>query len=412
MRHLITRDRPWPTARLFLAVAVLLALSIGVGRSTDQPLLTAGSLKHAANLAGFAVTAVEFVSPRPVRPRHEFASLRYDDARLEALRARFKLDALVATAADEWSAQQILKDYVYRSIPDGQEGPVRAVDAMDILERARRGEEFFCTQFAITYVEAALSLGWRARRLAVDRRQAPDENESTNHGIAEVWSNQFVKWVAIDAQSNVHYEKAGVPLSAREVRAEWLRNAGADVVPMIGTPARPVARGIRWWNREGESETAAYFWIAVYDDAVFRDDVDSARLIFPQDSANASLVWYQNQPDGDAGRVHSAYRLGRFLPTFSWDDAYWTIGVVETRLVSASGGRVLLDFDVYSPNPPSFEVALNGGGWQRILYPSIAWKLQAGENDLRVRVSTARGVSGPETRLRLVLASPSATQPD
>ena len=48
--------------------------------------------------------------------------------------------------------------------------------------------------------------------------------------------NQFRKWVVIDAQSNLHYEKAGIPLSAWEIRAEWLRDAGKSVDHMVGVP--------------------------------------------------------------------------------------------------------------------------------------------------------------------------------
>ncbi|MBD03411.1 MAG: hypothetical protein CME24_03580 [Gemmatimonadetes bacterium] len=41
-----------------------------------------------------------------------------------------------------------------------------------------------------------------------------DYGRSVHHGINEVWSNDFAKWILLDAKFNNHFEKAGVSLSA------------------------------------------------------------------------------------------------------------------------------------------------------------------------------------------------------
>jgi hypothetical protein len=72
-----------------------------------------------------------------------------------------------------------------QSISDG-DPRVSANTAAEILRYAAQGETFYCTHYAITYVESALALGWQARMVGVDRRHGPEGLESAHHGVAEV----------------------------------------------------------------------------------------------------------------------------------------------------------------------------------------------------------------------------------
>ena len=72
--------------------------------------------------------------------------------------------------------------------------------------------------------------GWRGRhRLHVDAfvvrdlgvdRNHEDLGKSMHHGVNEVWSNDYAKWVLLDAKYDIHYERAGTPLSALQV---WIK---------------------------------------------------------------------------------------------------------------------------------------------------------------------------------------------
>jgi hypothetical protein len=399
------RERRPPSGRLIVVALLAVLSTIGV-RSDPTPVLTVGQLTQLALSAGFDVRAAEIAGPIAVRSRFPFRTLDYADHQLERLRVDYRLTDLVRSAADEWTAQQQLKQWVHEAIPDGApDAGIGGRSAADILRRAAAGEQFFCTHFAITYVEAALALGWQARRLAVDRRQTPDDPTSTNHGVAEVWSNQFAKWIAIDAQSNLHYEKDGVPLSAWEIREEFLRDRGVALDRIVGVPRQKAARGIKWWNRPAEPGIATYFWIGIYDDAVYRGDYDLARIILPQNTSNRGLVWYQNTVDGPGRRLHSGYRNARFLPTYSLDDAYWTVGVVETRVRRVDRERLLLTFDVGEPRRVTYRVSTDDGPWTSLSHSGVDWLLHQGENTLRVRSVAPGGVVGPETMLRLALGA-------
>lgn len=50
-----------------------------------------------------------------------------------------------------------------------------------------------------------------------------------HHGINEIWLNSYHKWFLSDAKYDHHFEKNGVPLSALEIRDEYLKNGAADI---------------------------------------------------------------------------------------------------------------------------------------------------------------------------------------
>jgi hypothetical protein len=144
-----------------------------------------------------------------------------------------------------------------------------------------RGETFFSTHYAITYAECAAALGWQARKLGIDRPHGKDGFGSSHHGVAEVWSNQLAKWVAIDANFNLHYEKRGTPLSAWEIRAEWLKNQGADVDRVVGVGPQAVKKKlgrVSWHFRD--DETSSYFWNYINNRVVTTDRSDSTKPHF------------------------------------------------------------------------------------------------------------------------------------
>jgi hypothetical protein len=173
-----------------------IALALGIaslGFCADSPPVEAGPLSvtrldAAAAVAGFKVIENKSVIPVAAYSRLPFVSSGYDDERLTALRKTHLLEQITAPARDEWSAQSLLKEWVYGKIPLGNPTSP-AVHALDILEKAARGEKFYCTHYAITYAECATALGWQARKLGIDRPHGKDGFGSSHHGVAEIWSN-------------------------------------------------------------------------------------------------------------------------------------------------------------------------------------------------------------------------------
>jgi hypothetical protein len=364
-------------------------------------------VKAAARQAGFKVRDLKADIPVAVRPRLPFVTAAYTDESLVALRRLYPLEQVVAGGRDEWQSQLLLKEWVHHAIPPGSP-KVSYNNALDILEHAAHGATFWCTHYAISYAECAAALGWQARKIGVDRKHGPEGMGSSHHGVAEVWSNQFRKWVVMDSQSNLHFEKAGIPLSAWEIRAEWLKDGGKSVDHVVGVPPKAVKKNpaITFWSHN-EDETAIYFWMYLQNRlmAVKEGAAEPERLIFPQDGANAGLIWYQNSdPETKGSELHQGYLRNRFLPTERIEDVYWTVGAVESTLTQATQGTLQLSLDSYCPNRTGYEVSLDGVRWLPVKNEkSVEWPLKVNWNSLRLRTASQGNVKGPETSVLMFL---------
>lgn len=395
------------------SLAFLLALSLisAFGSEENPPFkpgpLSADRLKSAARAAGFRVRDQKVDIPRAVRPRLPFASPDYEDPALKALRQAYPLRQVVSEGRDEWQSQLLLKEWVHKAIPGGTP-KISYNSAAEILEHAAQGEPFWCTHYTIAYAECAAALGWQVRKIGVDRKHGPEGMGSEHHGVAEVWSNQFRKWVVIDAQSNLHFEKHGVPLSAWEIRAEWLKDGGKLVDHVVGAPPRITRKNpaILFWNH-AEDETSIYFWLYVEDRVLANrnKDAEPARLILPQDAANAGLIWYQNGDPGTRGsEIHQGYLRNRFVTSERIEDIYWTVGVTEAALTEVANQTLYFGLDSYCPNRSGYEASTDGVRWEPVKNEKrVAWPLKPNWNSLRLRTAGLGGVTGPETSLLLLL---------
>ena len=371
-------------------------------------------LEAAAQRAGFKVGELKADIPLAVRSYVPFEAASFTDESLATLRHQYLLDKVVAGGRDEWQSQLLLKEWVHKAIPGGSP-KISYNNALQILEHAGRGEAFWCTHYTITYAECAAALGWQARKIGVDRKHGQEGMGSSHHGVAEVWSNQFRKWVVIDAQSNLHFEKAGIPLSAWEIRAEWLKDGGRSVDHVVGVPLKAVKKNpaIVWWNH-AEDETSTYFWIYLEDRLLAKGGAGAGppKLILPEDEANANAIWYQNSdPDTKGSELHQGYLRNRFLPTRRIEDVYWTVGIVETTITGATPGSIQLSLDSYCPNRVGYEVSLDGVRWLPVKDErNLDWPLQPNWNSLRLRTVAKGNVKGPETSVLMFLEVRNDTQ--
>ncbi|MFC2075918.1 hypothetical protein ACFLT7_02420 [candidate division KSB1 bacterium] len=384
--------------------------AFGGGCAKQKPFtggnLSREKLAEAVAAAGFNVRRMEADIPKSIRPNYPWRTFAYDDSLLTELRRTYNLEGITTEADTEWQAQLLLKGWVHSKITNGTP-TVSADHALDILRHSAEGKKFWCTYFAITYVEAALASGWQARKVILDHYHGPEGMTSQHHGAAEVWSNQFRKWIFIDPQSNLHFEKEGTPLSAWEIRGEWLRNGGVDVDHVVGVPPNTKRQNpaIVWWKLPEEDETALFFWLGFYDNYATWEEDSPSKWLFPQDSAHVGKVWYQNNSQTKQGRPHAGYRNKLFLPTGKIDDVYWTVGIVEGTITEAKAGRVVLSLDSYCPDLEAYEASFDDGErWRRVSNSQrVTWQLDKGKNSLALRTRNRAGVTGPETSVRLYL---------
>ncbi|MDT8286134.1 MAG: transglutaminase-like domain-containing protein [Elusimicrobiales bacterium] len=148
--------------------------------------------------------------------------------KLRALRAAEKLDAVAAAGKSQLEKTVLLRGWARRQWePSGSSFVYPPWDAGEILRLARRGNRGFCAQYAVVFLQAALSMGLHARYI-----------DLPGHFLTAVWSDEHYKWVAMDPYNDLHYERGGEPLSGMEMHLASLRGRPGGIEAVSSSGAR------------------------------------------------------------------------------------------------------------------------------------------------------------------------------
>lgn len=322
---------------------------------------------------------------------------RFDATRLETLAARERLAEVVAGATSEFDAMLRLKEWVAAQFPHSDPNPYPPWDALVILDAIRAGiTGGFCAQYSQVMLQSLAALGFPARYVEIGTTSNPYA-----HFPLEVWSNQFDKWVLLDIDYNLHYERNGQPLSALEVHDALVGGTASSVNVVQGAfRAGHPSPGV-WPERTLE----LYYYLRIHlkanhvsspsepafdrwnDMIEFRD----ARTV-PWESSQVPSTY----PKERLTRLATSDRAAVDAPL----NQLWVmprIGAAATVLIDLAhdmpqivGGeyRVIDEFGVAGP-------------WMPVVAPTIVWPVRPRERALEVRGMNLRGVFGPSSRVVL-----------
>jgi hypothetical protein len=324
--------------------------------------------------------------------------LRYEpfgSPRLDELRLREGLDAIVAGATDEFGQMLLLKNWVAQQWEDGLPDPYPPWDAIVVLDWIRGGlTGGFCAQYAQVLLQSLAALGWTARYVEIGTNDNPYA-----HFVLEVWSNQFNKWILLDADYNVHFERDSVPMSALDVHDAVVRSDMAGVVAVTGRRAdeTPDLQVARWPLHTAE----LYYYLRVHLKADHLTMPDEP----PFDRMNDMVEWEDalTVPWEDSG-VFSAWPKQRPTNLRSSDRHVYEapLNQVHVTVESLAAGELVVSLEnnvvqfqryqwreITGPRP-GFPSA-----WRDHQGTQLHWKLTSLIQTLEVRGINARGVAGP-----------------
>ncbi|MCC7043181.1 MAG: hypothetical protein IT183_04925 [Acidobacteria bacterium] len=181
-------------------------------------------------------------------PSLGFRFERFDHPRLAELLARERLRDRIHPGATPFEQILSLKDWVAGQWPPGYPSPYPPWDALIVLDWIRAGTTGgFCAQYSQLLLQSLAALGFTARYVEIGSVDNPYA-----HYVVEVWSPDFNKWVLMDADYNLHFERAGVPLSALEVHDALLESKATDLDVVRGTVREGHSRAEAWPLRTAE----------------------------------------------------------------------------------------------------------------------------------------------------------------
>lgn len=330
-----------------------------------------------------------------------------DSERMVALREEFGLEAVVAGAGSQFEGFLALKRWVRSRWNHGYSRLSTEVkDGLDILRQAARGEQFACGHFARAYVDCACALGWPARLVAIsiEHGEFPRDYNAgnTGHSVVEIWSDEFGKWVLLDPDVNVYYRRAGLPLTALEVREAWLTHRGDEVEMVQDEPlfVAPGERELRELKREG----AYASWT-----------VETLPRIFERFGRHRVLDYYArvriNGWDWVDEKALPSF-IGHYSPrpvrpTGNIDDLYWTLNRVRWQATPSweeGRARLAIALQHFMSYFDHYEARIDSGEW-RAVGTDFDWPMHEGVNRLECRAANVRRRVGPPTRVDVAYAS-------
>jgi hypothetical protein len=343
--------------------------------------------------------------------------------RLQLLRERYHLDQVVAPGKTEMEQLMLLRFWVrnqwhtaWGSHPAAWMPPW---DALVILESKDQPDCLtMCTHYAAVFTQCCLALGWNARHCILD-----------HHCVAEVWVEQHHKWVMMDAGNSaeradvgLHFERQGVPLSARELHLAQ-RTGRAEGILVCFTPAglaekiaslcRPAPKPPKEPRPDtiplGELSKYPVCQLATYRRYAFPARNNYLASLVPgelyqgwSDYFYDGYCWVGDSPD----EPQLSPEYSRHLSPARAQDVDWPLNWSRSRLCrTATAGQLRVDLETLTPNLARLERWTEGnsgsaGSWQAVA-ATFTWQLRPGENELRVRSVNRWDRPGGEARVRV-----------
>jgi transglutaminase-like putative cysteine protease len=349
-------------------------------------------------LPGASIQVVQAPPQTSDAPRLPVRHEDFTTPRLAEFAAREALGDVVQGVSSEFEGLLRLKDWVAAQWAYGIPDPYPPWDAITILDMIRAGETGgFCGQFSQVFLQTLATFGVPARYVEV----GPADNPY-NHFTTEVWSNDFNKWVLMDATFNNHFELGGVPQSALEVHDAFVLGYDSNLALVLGSMqvGNPDPRYF-------PHRTAEIYYYTRYH-------------------LNANHVTAPSEPPFD-----------RYSDMVEWLDDHtvpWEISTVASefpheRLTRfATGDRALMEWRpnqiwITARRTGSMEFALDlshtvlqplraeyrvvdeagvAGPWQHHASSVITWTIGPRDRRLEVRGVNVRGIAGPVSAVAVV----------
>jgi hypothetical protein len=336
------------------------------------------------------------------KPNTAFVS--YEDIslpRFDSLKTKYQLDTVFHGETDEFKRILLLRNWIRQHISINDFGdPYPGNDhPQGIIDAAANGQGFHCGHYMVVQNAVMNAYGYVTRCLG-SGPGVKGESDG-HHGMNEIWVNKFHKWFLSDAKFNHHFEKDGVPLSALEVRDEYLKNKAADVVLVKGPDRVPIQidslkdkNGV-YLHRDKVWFASWYTWLE-WDKNSTRFSAWPAfntKLNMYKDDYFSRHTWYWD------GKPHWAYNTDEVTYQDARDAIEWTPNVIKAD-ATVSGDHAKVKLNSFTPNFKEYQMKRDIE-WSKC-DSVVEIPLDKDKEQIAFRAVNSAGVAGPEYKIAFV----------
>jgi len=332
------------------------------------------------------------------KPNVEFQG--YEDLNhpgFQVLKEKYQLDTIFQGETDEFKRILMLRHWIRSvvSIDDHGDPYPGGGYVEGILDAALEGQGFHCGHFMKVQNGIMNAYGYVSRTLGAGPgvMDGPDGH----HGINEIWLNDYQLWFLSDAKYDHHFEKDGIPLSALEIRDEYLKNRAEDITLVSGPDRIPKQinpeTGSSW-----ERSAQTYTWIEyhTHNDMFTVWPEHETLLSMYEDDYFLNHTWIWD------GKPHWAYDKPEFMRRVSNRDAIeWTPNTIYSE-IRFEGHMARIRLFSETPNLKEYQLRIGSSGEWEAVKDSLDMELSGERHEFHFRTMNLAGVSGPAHRIVIV----------
>ena len=315
--------------------------------------------------------------------------------KFKSLKEKYQLDTIFHGETNELKRILLLRNWIRQIIPINDPGPHPGDGTCEsILDHALKGAGYHCGHFMVVQNAIMNAYGYVTRCLGAG--PGGIDSSDGHHGMNEIWLNSLHKWFLSDAKYNSHFEKNGIPLSALEVRAEYLKNKAADIIRAKGVARTPVEFDEEY-KISKEHFARTYTWLEwdKYNDRYTPDssiEGDRGILNMYNDEYFKTHTWIWD------GKPHWAYNT-KFMNLVSDREAIeWTPNTIASKIV-IENNKAKIELRSTTPNFKTYQMKeLPDGNWKDVP-GSVETNLKKERNEIVFRAINLEDVAGPEHKV-------------
>ncbi len=316
--------------------------------------------------------------------------------KFQQLIVKYQLDTIFHGEEDELTRILLLREWIKTVISIEDQGdPYPGGGYVEgILDAALEGTGFHCGHFMKVQNGVMNAYGYVTRTIG----SGPGEKGVTDghHGINEIWLNKYNKWFLSDAKYNHHFEKNGIPLSALEVRDEYIKNKAADIIMVKGIDRVPTAFD-ETFDRSAASFARTYTWIEYHTNSnmfTVWPKFETLLTMYADDYFNNNIWIWGDKP-------HWAYDKPEFMILETDRNAIeWTPNTIDSKIsIDDQSAQVVLTSD--TPSLKEYQMKKSPAGAWYAVNDNLEIDLTDNTHEVVFRAVNLANVAGPEHAVKI-----------
>lgn len=318
------------------------------------------------------------------------------DSKFAALKSKYQLDSIFHSEKDELKKILLLRHWIHEKMKIDDYGPYAGNGSVEnTLDEALKGNGFHCGFFSSVQNAVLNAYGYVTRSILADTGEPVDYMVGGgHHALNEVWLNCYQKWFLSDAKYDYHFEKNGIPLSAFEVREEYLKNKAADIDLVKGMERKKIS-GLPEYNIPSREQLArVYTWVSWYkdNDRYTHWPENSADIIIYQDEYTRTHTWLWD------GKPLWAYNTKFMHLVSDRSKIEWTPNTISSKVL-IQGNKARISLTSATPNLKTYQMKeIPDEEWKNTS-DTVEIDLKDDNNEMMFRTENLAGVTGPEHKV-------------